>query len=184
MAAILIAGAVALSLQLRAQQGSGPGGRMNPQRASDAIKTVLDLTDRQYNELSDLRDAHNQKLQDLGAQIRDLDKQRRDAMAAGSNAAAIGALALQIQSLQQQMQDENKAYHDNALKVLDSAQKEKVKAIEDALKLAPSAGPLMQFGLLDTSQAGIGRGGFMGNAPGVMMRGGGGSSPAAVPADR
>ena len=102
-AVALAAAALMVSLQARAQVGPPSPGR-NPQRTSDAIKTVLDLTDRQFNELNDLRDAHNQKLQDLSARMRDLDKQRRDAMAAGDNAALVGSLALQLQQLQQQMQ--------------------------------------------------------------------------------
>ena len=177
-AIVLAAGALMVSLQARAQMGTPPQGR-NQQRSSDAIKTVLDLTDRQFSELNDLRDAHNQKLQDLSAQMRDLDKQRRDAMTAGDNAALVGSLALQIQQLQQQMQDENKAYHDNALKILDGGQKEKVNQIEEALKLAPSAGALMQYGLLDTSQlpGGGGRGGFMGGPGGVMPMRGQGMGP-------
>jgi flagellar biosynthesis chaperone FliJ len=152
--------------------GLPPGN--TAQRGSDALKTVLDLTDRQVTELNDLVTAHNQKLQQIGTQIRDLDKQRRDAQSSGNTALAT-ALAAQIQTLQQQAQDESTAFHDNALRVLDSAQRDKVKQIEDALKLAPSAGPLMQFGLLDTSQLpGGARGGFLGGMGAVMMRGGGG----------
>jgi Spy/CpxP family protein refolding chaperone len=179
MAVILAAGALVLGTRAGAQmggppQGGGAGGRFNnQQRTSDAIKTVLDLTDRQFTELNDLRDTHNQKLQDLSTQIRDIEKQRRDAMAAGSNAAAVGALALQVQSLQQQMQDENKAWYDAALRVLDSGQKEKRQAVEDAIKLAPNAGALMQYGLLDTSTLQGGRNNFLGgNGAAMMMRGG------------
>ena len=178
MAVIVAAGALGLGVvagaQIAAPQG-GPGGRFgnNQQRNSDAIKTVLDLTDRQFNELSDLRDAHNQKLQDLASQIRDIQQQQRDAQKAGSGPAQVGALVLQVQTLQQQMQDEMTSYHDNAMKILDSAQKDKVQQIEDALKLAPSAGALSQYGLLDTSQMnGGGRNNFLGgNGAMMMMRG-------------
>ena len=146
------------------------------QRSADSIKTILDLSDRQFAELGDLVNAHNQKLKDLGVQIRDLDKQRREAAASGNTALAT-ALGAQMQSLQQQVMDENAAYHENSLRVLDSAQREKVKQIEDALKLAPSAGALAQYGLLDTSQLpGGGRSGFMGGMGfgmgAGMMRGG------------
>ena len=193
MAMMLAAGALLLSIPAGAQQGppmqgppmgQGPQGRM-PQRSPDAIKTVLDLTDRQFNELNDLRDAHTKKLQDLSAQVRELDKQRRDAMAAGNDPAKVGTLALQVQSLQQQMQDENKAYHDDSLRILDGGQREKVRQIEEAVKLAPSAGALMQFGLLDTSQMpGGGRGGSMGGMGGGMMRGQGRANEGGPPAGR
>jgi Spy/CpxP family protein refolding chaperone len=179
MAVILAACALVLGTRADAQLGGpaqgGPrgGGFNNNQRTSDAIKTVLDLTDRQFTELNDLRDSHNQKLQDISTQIRDIEKQRRDAMAAGSGAAQVGALALQVQSLQQQMQDENKAWYDAALRILDSGQKEKRQAVEDALKLAPNAGALMQYGLLDTSALQGARNNFLGgNGAQMMMRGG------------
>ena len=187
MAAIFAAGALGLGVVAGAQMApqGGPGGRFgNNQRNSDAVKTVLDLTDRQFNELSDLRDAHNQKLQDLTSQIRTIQTQQRDAQKAGSGPAQVGAMVLQVQSLQQQMQDEMTAYHDNAMKILDSAQKDKVQQIEDALKLAPSAGALSQYGLLDTSQMNGGRGGFLGGNGMMMMRGAppqGGGAPGAAP---
>ena len=174
MAVILAAGALALGVVAGAQMGPPGGGRPgNQQRTSDAVKQVLDLTDRQFTELNDLRDSHNQKLQDSSAQIRDIEKQRRDAMAAGSGAAQIGALALQVQALQQQMLDENKAWYDSALRILDSGQKEKRQAVEDALKLAPNAAALMQYGLLDTSALQGARNNFLGgNGGAMMMRGG------------
>lgn len=187
LAIILTAGALLLPLAARAQMVPPPvppPGR-NPQRAGDAIKDVLGLTDRQFSELNDLRDAHNQKLKDFAIQLRELERQRRDAMAAGDNPTLVGSLVLQMQQIQQQMQDENKAYHDQALTILDSGQREKVGQIEAALKLAPSAGPLMQFGLLDTSQLpGGGRGGnFLGGPAGRMMMGApdGGRGPAPPP---
>ena len=187
LAAILTAGALLLPLAARAQMGLPPGpmpdqrqGR-NQQRPGDAIKTVLDLTDRQFNELNDLRDSHNQKLQDFSTQLRELERQRRDAMAAGDNPALVGSIALQIQQIQQQMQDENKAYREEALTILDGGQREKVEQIEEALKLAPSAGALMQYGLLDTSQL-PGRGNFLGGPAGRMMGvPGGGRGPAPPP---
>ena len=182
---MLAASALIFAGELKAQMGLPPGGpdaNRFPQRSPDAIKTVLDLTDRQFTELTDLRDAHTKKLQELSAQIRELDKERREAMAAGNDPAKVGTIALQIQSLQQQMQDENKAYHDNALRVLDGGQREKVHQIEEALKLAPSAGALMQFGLLDTSQLPGGGRGFMGGmGGGMMMRGQGQGMAVEVP---
>ena len=182
MAVILAASALLLVQQTRAQQP--PPQPRGPQRAPDAIKTVLDLTERQFTELNDLRDQHNKKLHDISAQLRELERQRREAMAAGTDPTMVGSLALQIQSLQPQMQDENKAYHDNALRVLDSTQRDKVEQIETALKLAPQASALMPFGLLDTSEMAAGRGGFLGNPGGpgmMMMRGQGTAAPPGPP---
>jgi hypothetical protein len=84
-----------------------------------------------------------------------------------------------VQALQQQMEDENKAYHDGALRVLDGGQRETVEKIEEAIKLAPKAGALAQYGLIE-SMPGL-RGGFLGNPGGpgmMMMRGGPMSGPA------
>ena len=74
------------------------------------------------------------------------------------------------EALTQMIQQENDAFHTGALALLTASQRDKVTAIEEALKLAPNAGALMQFGLMDTKSMG-GRGGFMGMAPGQMFGG-------------
>ena len=168
MVLILVAGSLWLAVQTIAQQGP-----LMPQRqpvSSDAIKTILGLTDRQFTELNDLRDAYQKKMQDISTQMRDLERQRREAMSAGNDPARVGNLALQIQALQKQMEDEGKLYHDNALRTLDGGQRETVEKIEEAVKLAPKAGALAQFGLLESMPGGRG---FLGNpgGPGIMMRG-------------
>ncbi len=168
----------------RAQNTPQPN---RPQRGGD-IKTVLDLTDRQYNELGDVRDAYLAKMKELNQQIQDLEKQRRTIMqTSGADPVQIGAIALQQQALQQQIQDETTTYHDNAMRVLTAGQRDKVQEIEDAVKLAPSAGALMPYGLLDTqSLGGRGIGGFGG---GMFIGGGqggprGGGAAASAPAQR
>ena len=184
LALIVVAGALLLPWPSSAQVSPIPGPRegRDPQRSPDAIKDVLGLTDRQFNELTDLRDSHNQKLKDFGTQLRELDRQRREAMAEGNNAALVGSLAFQVQQIQQQIEEENKTYHEQALTLLDGGQREKVEQIHEALKLAPSAGALLQFGLLDSSAL-PGRGNFLGGPAGRMNMGGpdGGRGPAPPP---
>jgi hypothetical protein len=174
--ALIAAAAALLPVSAFAQMAPSPGPREGrvQQRLGGDIKEVLDLTDRQFNELTDLRDSHNQKLQDFGTQLRELERQRREAMAAGDNPTLVGSIAFQVQQLQQQIEEENKSYHEHALTILDGGQREKVEQIQEALKLAPSAGALMQFGLLDTSQlpGGGPRGVFLGGPAGRMMMGG------------
>lgn len=144
-----------------------PVGRGNP---ANTIQQVLDLTERQLSELNVLREEHNKKVQELSAQLRQLEQRRREQMQSASpNAAEIGSLALQIQGIQKQIQEENAAYRENALRVLDSGQREKVEQIEEALKLAPQAGALAAYGLLDLQA--IGRGFVPGMAAGAIMRG-------------
>jgi hypothetical protein len=165
----LAARALALPLLLNGQTGAPSEPRASNQRSSDAIKEVLGLTDRQFSELTNLRDSHNQTLRDFSSQLRDLERQRREAMSDGNNAALVGSIAFQVQQIQQQIAEENKAYHEQALTILDGGQREKVEQIQEALKLAPSAGALLQFGLLDTSDL-PGRGRFL-SGPGARMMG-------------
>jgi hypothetical protein len=170
----LASGALLLPCSLSAQTGAPPGPQARNQRSSDAVKEVLGLTDRQFSELTNLRDSHNQTLHDFNLQLRDLERQRREAMSDGNNAALVGSIAFQVQQIQQQIAEENKAYHEQALTILDGGQREKVEQIQEALKLAPSAGALLQFGLLDTSDL-PGRGRFLSGPAGRMM--GPGSAP-------
>jgi len=167
MAAILAAGSLWLAMPMLAQDAA-PQNRM--QRQADQIKTALDLTDRQFNELNDVRTAYNEKVKELSTKMRELEKQRREAMrASGADPVLVGSIALQIQSLQQQIQDENKAYREHALSVLTASQREKVEDIQEAVKLAQQAGALAAYGLLE-GQGGMR--GFMGGGPAMMMRGG------------
>ena len=155
----------ALWLASAARAQNTPPQPDRPQRGGD-IKTILDLTDRQYNELNDVRDAYLAKMKELNQQVQDLERQRRSMMkASGADPVQIGAITLQQQALQQQIQDETAAYRENAMRVLTASQREKVEQIEEAVKLAPSARALMPYGLLDTqSLGGRAMGGFGGGA--------------------
>jgi Spy/CpxP family protein refolding chaperone len=176
-ALLLIAGVAIGSLQAQQPPAgtppSGGGGMMRgAQRNPDAIKTILDLSDRQYAELTDLRTAHQAKLKEYSDEQRSLEQEKRTIMStSGADPAKIGSISLRQEALTQMIQQENAAFHTNALALLTASQRDKVTAIEEALKLAPNAGALMQFGLLDTKSMG-GRGGFMGMAPGQMFGGG------------
>src|SRR5581483_4581959 len=99
---------------LRAQDAAGgpppggPGRPFNNMRSPQMLQDTLSLTDRQLTELTDLRDEHNKKVQEIQGKLRDLEAQRRAQMkSATPNAAEIGSIALQIQNLQQQLEQEN-----------------------------------------------------------------------------
>src|SRR5690242_9055750 len=87
LGALLLITGVAVST-LRAQQppaGTPPtgGGMMRgAQRNPDAIKTILDLSDRQYAELTDLRAAHQAKLKEYSDEQRSLEQEKRTIMSA------------------------------------------------------------------------------------------------------
>ena len=148
-----------------------------PQRNPDAIKTILDLSDRQYLELTELREAHLKKLKEYSDEQRALEQEKRTILASsGADPSKLGSITLRQEGLTQMIQQENESFHTTSLTLLTATQRDKVAAIEEALKLAPNAPALMQFGLLDTKALGN-RGGFMGMAPGQMFRGPGGPPP-------
>src|SRR3989338_2162817 len=105
---ILAACLFLLSVSARAQQPPPP----NPPRPGDAIKGILDLSDQQLQQLTDLRNSFQQKKREL-------------LQSANPDAAALGNLLIQEQNLHNQMQAANKSYHDSALGLLTSTQKQK-----------------------------------------------------------
>lgn len=145
--AAMVAGFLfSLAVPTLAQQSTPP----QPPRPKDALKTILDLTDQQVQQLTDLRQAQMQKIRDLATQIRDLGKQERDLLQSTSpDPAKLGSLILQQRTLRQQIEAANKTYRESALGVLTATQKQKVTQIQEALKLAPQAGPLAAFGLIE-----------------------------------
>lgn len=145
----------------------GPGMIMRgQQRNPEAIKEVLDLSDRQFAEMTELRAAHQAKLKEYSDQQRALEAEKRAILASsGADPVKLGSITLRQEGLTQMIQQENAAYHTGSLALLTATQRDKVAAIEEAVKLAPKAGSLMQFGLLDTKALGL-PGGFMGMPPG------------------
>ena len=153
---ILAACLFLLSASGSAQQTPPP----NPPRPGDAIKNILDLSDQQLQQLTDLRNTFLQRMRDFGPQLRTLEQRKQELLQSASpDATALGNLLLQEQNLHKQMQDANKAYHDAALALLTSAQKQKATQIQEAVRLAPQAGPLAAFGLIEGPGPGGGPGG-------------------------
>ena len=158
LAAVLAACSLGLAMAAQAQVQPPPPG---PVRPAEAIKGILDLTPLQLQQLIDLRKAHFEKVRGLRTQIGDLEKKKRELLQSPTpNPAEVGALLIQQQGLQKQVQDAAKAYHDAALALLTEPQKQKVAQIQEALKLAPQAGPLAAFGLIEGPGPGQGRGLF------------------------
>jgi hypothetical protein len=123
----------------------------------EAVKTILDLSDAQLQELKDLRASVAAQRQDHATEIRRLrDRQQELLQVSPPDATALADILVQQENLRKQIEDENKAFRDAALNLLTASQKEKVQAVQDALELVRSAGPLAQFGLIE------GPGGFRG----------------------
>ena len=153
---ILAACLFLLSASGSAQQSPPP----NPPRPGDAIKNILDLSDQQFQQLTDLRNTFMQRMRDFGPQLRTLEQRKQELLQSASpDATALGNLLIQEQNLHKQMQDATKAYHDAALALLTSAQKQKATQIQEAVRLAPQAGPLAAFGLIEGPGPGRGPGG-------------------------
>lgn len=163
--ATILAGYLLLSVPLRAQVAPPPP--TPPVRPADAIKKILDLSDQQVQQLTDLRTSTGQRIRDLNSQIGNLVKQRQDLLASSNpDPAAVGNLLIREQGLRKQIQEVQKSYHDSALNLLTSTQKQKVTQIQEALQLAPQAGPLAAFGLIEGPGP---RMGPMGPKPGMFF---------------
>ena len=130
-----------------AAQGTTP---TQPRRPVEALKSILDLTDQQLQQLGDLRQAHQQNIRDIRSKSGDLGQKLRQLLqSANPDPAQLGSLLLQQKAIRQQIQDANTAYRNSALNLLTATQKQKVAQIQEALKLAPQAGPLAAFGLIE-----------------------------------
>src|SRR3990172_9513651 len=110
--AILAACLFLLSVSARAQQPPPP----NPPRPGDAIKNILDLSDQQLQQLTELRNSFMQRMRDFGSQLRTLEQKKRELLqSANPDAAALGNLLIQEQNLHHQIQAASKPYHHSAL---------------------------------------------------------------------
>ena len=164
--ALLAACSLWLTTSAQAQMPPAPPG---PVRPAEAIKRILDLTDQQVQQLADLRTSHTNQVRTLTTQVRDLARRQRELLESSTpDPAQVGALVIQIGGLRKQLQDARTAYHNAALALLTETQKQKVAQIQQALELAPQAGPLAAFGLLE------GPGPGQGPRPGMRFREGGG----------
>src|SRR5438045_8150900 len=114
-AALLIASVGSLQAQQppAGTPPAGGGGMMRgAQRNPDAIKTILDLSDRQYAELTDLRTAHQAKLKEYSDEQRSLEQEKRTIMStSGADPSKIGSISLRQEALTQMIQQENEAFH-------------------------------------------------------------------------
>ena len=169
--------AACLLLALGSASAQEPPRRPNSRPSPDeAVKTILDLSDAQLQELKDLRESVNQKRQENATEIRRLQQKRRELLQTSPpDAVALADVLVQEENLRKQVQDENKAFRDAALNLLTGSQKEKIERIQEAVKLARDAGPLARFGLLEgpggPGFVGPGGPGFGPGGPGFGPRG-------------
>ena len=130
----------------------------------EALKTILDLSDAQLQELKDLRESATAQRQEHATEIRRLQQRQRELLQTSPpDATALADVLVGQQNLRQQIQNEATAFREAALNLLTASQKEKVQQIQEALQLVRAAGPLAAFGLIEGPRGprGFGRGGAL-----------------------
>jgi hypothetical protein len=147
-----------------------------PPPARAELKSFLGLTDQQLTQLVQLRRDEQAALRPIREQMAVKAKALRDAMAAGApDAAAVGQLTLDVRNLRQQVIQANQDYHNQALGLLDDAQKTKLQTLQRLMRLRPAVDAATALNLLlpPPQRMGPGMRGGAGQgagAPGMMMR--------------
>lgn len=151
-----------------------PGAQAAPARA--ALKNFLGLTGGQIEQLVQLRRSEQEAVRPIREQMAEKAKALREALAAGSpDAALVGQLTLDLRALRQKVVATNQDYHNQALGVLDDAQKAKVQTLQRLMRLQPAVGAATALNLLLPPQPPMGAGmrggaGQGAGAPGMMLR--------------
>jgi Spy/CpxP family protein refolding chaperone len=151
-----------LAACLLAQGPMGPGPRQGPfQPRTDEVKAYLGLTDAQVQALQDLRKQERDAIQPIFQQVHDKQLSLREQLRNGStDAAALGTLLLDIENLQKQVTQVRASFHDKAVNSLTDVQKNKLSALEEAMKLEPVNREAMALNLLAPPQNRNGGPGF------------------------
>ncbi len=163
---ILAACSLLLTIPAQAQDSTSPRRR----RPVEALKRTLELTDTQAQQFAELRQTHRQATEAQRTQIREwtslirqLEQQKNELLNSTSpDPGQIGSILIQQRSLQAQVrqatQELEASFRGAAMALLTATQKDKVAQIQQALTLAPQAGPLAAFGLIERPRQR--RGGF------------------------
>ena len=159
-------------------QPYGPG----PQApAFDNLKTYLGISDTTIQSIQQAIQKTQSTIQPLVQQIGEKHRAVADLLAKGStDAAAIGKLILDAEAIRKQIRTQHDALQSTAQSFLTADQKTKLKALEDAAKLAPAIHEAVGLHLV-TGPEGAGPGGpgmGPGMGPGNM---GGGRGPGVGP---
>ena len=130
----------------------GMGGHEN-------LKDYLSLSDDQIRQLQDLRREQFERMQPAMQAMAETQRTLDEALEAASpDPTVIGQLTLELRKHREAMPGSRDAMREMALGVLDSGQRVKLDALEEAISLQPTAQQAMSLNLLDTSyQSGPGR---------------------------
>lgn len=156
--AVVAACLLLITIPAQAQDDSTSSRRRRP---VEGLKRILELTDTQVQQFAELRQTHRQatatqrtQIREWTTQIRTLEQQKNELLNSTSpDPGQIGSIVLQQQSLRAQVrqarQELGASFREAAMALLTVTQQEKVAQIQQATTLAPQAGPLAAFGLIE-----------------------------------
>ncbi len=131
-----------------------PGGIVNgpmlprPAANYEALKQALALTDAQTQQLENLQKNRQEATQAIYQKISDKQRQLNDALASASpDPAAIGQLEIDMANLRKQI-GVGPSVRDEALAILNDAQKQKLKDLQNAMQLQRAANEAIGLGLI------------------------------------
>ena len=155
-------------------QPNGPGPRAPN---FDNLKTYLGLSDTTIQNIQQAIQKAQSTIQPLAQQVAEKHKAVADLLATGTaDAAAVGKLILDAEAIRKQIRTQHDALQSTTQSFLTADQKTKLKALEDAAKLAPAIHEAVGLHLI-AGPEGVGPGG-PGMGPGNM---GGGRGPGTGP---
>lgn len=126
----------------------GMGGHEN-------LKDYLSLSDDQIRQLQDLRQEQFERMQPSMQAMTETQRALDEALEAASpDPVVIGQLTLELRKHREAMPNARDAMREMALGILDSGQRAKLDALEEAIRLQPTAQQAMSLNLLDTSYQG------------------------------
>lgn len=141
-------------------------------RTPEELKTALSLTDSQITRLQQVQQERIAANRTTFEQIHTKQKALDTALAqVAPDATTLGGLLLDIKALRTQIQASDDRYQQQALDVLSTDQRTKLKALEDAAKLEPAIRQAISLNLLDPPARPEGGPGMPRLAPGPGLPG-------------
>ena len=137
----------------------------------DNIKTYLGLSDTTLQNIQQTIGSKQSTIQALAQQMGEKHKAVATLLANGTtDAAAVGKLILEAEAIRKQISTQHDALQSSVLALLTADQKSKLKALEDAAKLAPAIQEAAHLHLIaQVGNPGAGPGMPFGGGPGMRM---------------
>lgn len=131
-------------------QGPGAWRQRTGAANLDALKQYLNLTDAQLDQLRAVRREAAQSARPEARQIQEKARALREEMqSANPDQAKVGRLTVELKQLREQLRAGRSDVSEKARAILTPDQQAKLKALEEARKLAPAMRQATALGLLD-----------------------------------